>query len=109
MIRTEAQLTVSRFCELIGLSRRSFYARRTAYLAGPRQKGPWPTPTLDVIDADVVRIAESEPGWGHRKVWAMLRDSGHAEVSLSSVKRAMGRRGLLLRVDDPSAPRTTQG
>ncbi len=96
MIRTDAQLTVSRFCELIGLSRRSFYDRRSAHRDGPRRKGPWPTPALDAIDADVVRIAEARPSWGHRKVWAMLRESGHDRVSLSSVKRTMARHGLLL-------------
>jgi hypothetical protein len=96
MIRTEAQLSVSRFCELIGLSRRVFYARRTQHLAGPTRKGPWPTPALDVIESDVVDIAADRPGWGHRRVWEVLRERGHAEASMSSVKRVMARRGLLV-------------
>ncbi|MCU1504782.1 MAG: Integrase catalytic region [Ilumatobacteraceae bacterium] len=96
MIRREAKLTVSRFCELIGLSRRAFYERRAQHLAGPTRKGPWPTPALDSIDADVVAIARARPAWGHRKVWARLREDGNADVSMSSVKRAMARRGLLL-------------
>ncbi|MEO5901921.1 MAG: hypothetical protein ABIR68_17585 [Ilumatobacteraceae bacterium] len=92
MIRTEAQLTVSRFCELIGMSRRTYYAQRERQLLGSRSKGPWPTPALDAIEAEVVRIAEAEPGWSHRQVWSALLASGRQRASPSSVRRALGRR-----------------
>ena len=92
MIRTEAQLTVSRFCELIGMSRRSYYAQRERQRGGPRVKGPWPTPALDAVEDDARRIAAARPEWGHRKVWAQLREQGHMDVSPSSVQRALARR-----------------
>jgi putative transposase len=92
MIRTEAQLTVSRFCELIGMSRRSFYAQRERHRVGDRAKGPWPTPALDAVEAAATRIAAARPEWGHRKVWAQLREQGDVDVSPSSVQRALARR-----------------
>lgn len=94
MIRTEAQLTVSRFCELIGMSRRAYYARRERHLLGPRPKGPWPTPALDAIQAEVLRIVDATPSMSHRQVWAALRDAGLGAVSVSSVQRVMVRRSL---------------
>ena len=95
MIRAEAQLTVSRFCELIGLSRRAFYARRRNHLSGRSRKGPWPSPALDEIEHRVVEIARREPEWGHRRVWAELAEQDAPAVSISTVRRAMSRRGLL--------------
>jgi putative transposase len=97
MIRTDAQLTVSRFCELIGLPRRTWYAWKAKDAAGLPVKGPWPTPVLDAIEPDVVKTAEAWPAWGHRKVWAMMRHDDH-DVTVSSVRRVMARRGLLLPV-----------
>lgn len=91
MIRTEAQLTVSRFCELIGMSRRSYYARRERHLLGSPPKGPWPTPALDAIEAEVMRIVAAEPGWSHRRVWSALLADGHRRASPSSVRRALER------------------
>ena len=97
MIRAESQLTVSRFCELIGLSRRAFYARRRHHLVGRSGKGPWPSPTLDEIEPLVVEIARRQPEWGHRRVWAALGEHETAGGSISSVLRVMSRRGLLRR------------
>jgi hypothetical protein len=93
MIRTEAQLTVSRFCELIGISRRGYYARRERHLRGPRVKGPWPTPTLDALESAVARIADAEPDWSHRRVWSAAQADGVTEGSASSVQRVLSRRG----------------
>jgi len=95
MIRAEAQLPVSRFCELIGLPRRTWYAWRAKHAAGEPAKGPWPAPVVDAIEPDVAKYAEAWPAWGHRKVWAMMRHDGH-HVAQTSVRRAMARRGLLL-------------
>ena len=93
MIRTEAQLTVSRFCELIGISRRGYYLRRERHLRGPQPKGPWPTPALDAIEPEVARITDAEPGWSHRRVWSAVQDAGTAQGSPSSVQRVLARRG----------------
>ncbi len=44
MIRIEAQLTISRFSELIGVPRRTYHYRLAKWRAGDPVKGPWPAP-----------------------------------------------------------------
>ena len=44
MIRTEAQLPVSRFAELIDLPRRTYHYRLAKHRAGDPAKGLWPAP-----------------------------------------------------------------
>jgi transposase InsO family protein len=46
----------------------------------------------------VAKYAADWPGWGHRKIWGLMRADGHA-VSVSTVQRAMRRRGLLQPID----------
>jgi transposase InsO family protein len=62
---------------------------------GEPVKGPWPTPSVDEIEAIAVKYAEAWPAWGHRKIAALMRADGH-QVSTSTVERALRRRGLLL-------------
>lgn len=57
--------------------------------------GPWPTPVLDRIDPLVAEVVSSFSFFGYRKVWGALRLDGHEWISASSVRRSMGRRGLL--------------
>lgn len=58
---------------------------------------PWPSPAVDAVEARAAALKGDErfSPWGHRKIWGLLRADGVA-VSASSVKRALGRRGLLL-------------
>ena len=51
MIRVEAQLSVSRFAELIGVPRRTYHYRLGKWRAGDLEKGPWPAPVVDRIEA----------------------------------------------------------
>jgi putative transposase len=95
MIRQDAQLTVSRFAELIGLPRRTYHYRLAKLRAGEPVKGPWPAPVVDRIEPTVAKYAERWDAWGHRKIWAIARADGHDIGSQSSVKRAMARRDLL--------------
>jgi putative transposase len=95
MIRTEAQLTVSRFAELIGVPRRTYHYRLAKHRAGDPPKGPWPAPVVDRIEPQVAKYAGEWDAWGHRKIWALMRHDGHQVGSVSSVRRAMARRGLL--------------
>jgi transposase-like protein len=90
-IRANAGLSVTRFCEIIGISRRGYYSLRDRP-AGPSR---WPSPVLDRIEDAVAEIATASPRWGYRRVWRQLREDGDETVSPSSVKRAMQRRGLL--------------
>src|SRR5690554_6670771 len=95
MIRVEAQLSVSRFAELIGVPRRTYHYRLAKWRAGEPAKGPWPAPTVDRIEPLVAKYAGDWDAWGHRKIWAIMRVDGHDVGSQSSVRRAMARRGLL--------------
>jgi len=54
----------------------------------------WPAPVVDRIEEVAAEQAHKWSAWGHRKIHAMLRADG-VRVSASSVKRALGRRGLL--------------
>jgi transposase InsO family protein len=96
MIRAEADMTISRFAELIAMPRRTYTRRRARWLAGEPPKGPWPAPTVDRIEPTVAKLAEEFPAWGHRKIWALHNlDHPDEAVSQSSVRRAMARRDLL--------------
>ena len=50
---------------------------------------------LDRIDPLVAEVASSFAFFGYRKVWGRLRLDGHERISASSVRRSMGRQGLL--------------
>jgi len=95
MIRVDAQLTISRFSELIGVPRRTYHFRLAKWRAGDPVKGPWPAPVVDRIEPTVAKYAEDWDAWGHRKIWAIAHADGHDVGSQSSVKRAMARRNLL--------------
>lgn len=100
MIRTDAGMPITRFCELLGMPRRTYTRHRARHLQGVPVKGPWPAPVVDAIEATVAKLAEAWPAWGHRKIAAMhVVEYPDQPVSPSSVERAMRRRGLLQPVD----------
>lgn len=99
MIRADAEMSVSRFAELIEVPRRTYHYRLAKHRAGDPEKGPWPAPVVDRIEPAVAKLAGDWPAWGHRKIWAMGAFEGHDLGSASSVRRAMARRGLLQPVD----------
>ncbi|MDQ1005710.1 putative transposase [Streptomyces sp. V4I23] len=99
MIRTEAAMPTSRFCELVGIPRRTC----TRWQARARRgqsvvKGPWPAPVVDQLEPIAAKYAADWPAWGHRKIHWMMRADGH-DVSASSIERALRRRDLLQPVD----------
>lgn len=91
-------MTVVRFCERFGIPSSTWYYWRRAELLG-RPARRWPTPALDAVEdlAAAKKDDERFSAWGHRKIFGLLRSDG-VKTSLSSVKRALGRRGLLLPV-----------
>jgi putative transposase len=98
VIRQDAAMPVSRFCQLTGIPRRTYHRWQARARAGNPPKGPWPAPVVDVVEPFVAKYAADWPGWGHRKIWGLMRADGHA-VSVSTVERAMRRRGLLQPID----------
>lgn len=95
MIRRDADvaITTSRWCELLGIPRPTWYRWKAAAQSGQPGKGPWPAPVVDAIEADAAKLAEGWQAWGHRKIHGLLAADGH-EVSQASVYRALRRRGL---------------
>ena len=91
-------MPVLRFCQLTGIPRRSYHRWQANTRRTGRAKGPWPAPVVDPAEALVAKYAADWPGWGHRKVYGLMRADGH-RLSMSSVERAMRRRGLLQPVD----------
>lgn len=62
---------------------------------GTTTKGPWPRPARESVRESARRHALAHPGWGHRKVWAMLRHEGHA-CSQATVLGLLRDEGLIL-------------
>lgn len=99
MIRSEAAMPVSRFCQLTGIPRRTYQRRLARHRSGePVVKGPWPAPAVEAIEPLAAKYAADWPAWGHRKIHAIMAAGGH-HASVSAVERAMRRRGLLQPVD----------
>ena len=94
MIRAEAGLTVTRFCELLGVPRRTYQRWKAAGDPTPSMKGPWPAPIRDRIEQPAAQLALEWPAWGHRKIHALLAVDGF-DASQATVRRALARRGLL--------------
>jgi putative transposase len=98
VIRQDAAMPVSRFCQLTGIPRRTYHRWQAKARVGYPPKGPWPAPVVDVVEPVVAKYAADWPGWGHRKIFGLMRADGH-HVSVSTVQRAMRRRGLLQPID----------
>ena len=92
LIRIEGALPVARFCALLGIPRASWYRWKRAVRG---RRGRWPAPVVDALEPVAAGYAATFAAWGHRKLWALLQADGY-HVSMSSVARALGRRGLLL-------------
>lgn len=90
-------MTVVAFCDQLGIPRPTWYRWRAA---GSSDKGPWPTPAQDAVEADAKALAAGWDAWGHRKLAELKRvgiDGVTAgAVSDSTMYRALKRNGLCL-------------
>ncbi len=90
-------MSVTRFCELTGIPRATWYRWRAAGASSP---GPWSTPAQDRVEADAKALAAAWEGWGHRKLAELKRvgidDIAPAAVSDSTMYRVLSRNGLCL-------------
>ncbi len=93
-MRQQAGLTVSRFCELAGIPRPTWYRRARRATGELPARWPWPAPVRDQIEQPAAQLALEWPAWGHRKIHALLAVDGF-RASQATVRRALGRRGLL--------------
>ena len=98
-LRVEHGLSVSRFCQIVGLPARTYYDRRARHHAGQAAvRGPWPTPARDRVREQVIAMALAFPMWGHRKIAWLCRHDATA-VSDATCLRVLRDAGLVLPVD----------
>jgi transposase InsO family protein len=93
-LRVEHDLSVGRFCEVVGIDRSTYYRRRDRERRTGHARGPWPAPERQRIEQPAAQLALEWPAWGHRKIWALLRADG-IRTSQSTVLRALAARGLI--------------
>jgi hypothetical protein len=77
MMRQETGLSVSRFCEIAGIPRASWYRRAGRAADELPAHGPWPAPVREAIEQPAAQLALEWPAWGHRKIHALLRRGEH--------------------------------
>ncbi|WP_134773219.1 integrase core domain-containing protein [Ornithinimicrobium flavum] len=90
-------MPTTRFCKLIGVPERT-YRRWQAHARAGRPRGALARPARQASWEVVTGLAAKHAAWGHRKVWAMARHSGH-RVSMSTTARILDDAGLLLKAD----------
>jgi len=95
VIRLEAGMSTSRFCQLLDVPERTWRRWQAHARAGRRPKGPWPQPARDQVREAVLRHAGQHPSWGHRKIWAMCAYDGYT-ASQATVMRVLQDEGMLL-------------
>lgn len=95
VIRVEAGMSTTRFCELIDMPERTWRRWQARDRAGERPKRPWPRPAREAARELARKHALAHPAWGHRKVWAMVRHEGHV-VSEATILRLLRDEGLIL-------------
>jgi putative transposase len=98
-LRVEHNLTVSRFCWIVGLPARTYYDRRARHNADRVARGPWPTPARDGIRAAVIAVAVKYPMWGHRKIAWLCRHERGLVVADATCLRILREADLTLPVD----------
>jgi transposase InsO family protein len=98
-LRLEHDLSVRRFCRIVGLPERTYYDRRARHRAGQHARGPWPTPARDGIRATVCAVAIKYPMWGHRKIAWLCRHEHDLDVADATCLRILREAGLTLPVD----------
>jgi len=98
-LRVEHELSVRRFCRVVGLPARTYYDRRARHHGGRQtRRGPWPTPARDRVAERVIEMALSYSMWGHRKIAWLCRHDG-LTVSDATCLRVLRAAGLVLPVD----------
>lgn len=107
MIRVDSGMSVSRFTAMLGIPERTWrrWAQREA--RGPEEKGPWPRPAQNEVEAAVLELAAQWPTWGHPRIAALLRARGF-DASDSTVQRVMAGHDLLNPARDGSQRRALE-
>ena len=93
-LRSDEGLSVSRFCEWVGLPRSTYYYRRLQHFDEGPERGR--KTRLDPRLRERSReLALKYPMYGYRKIWVLLGEDRH-RVSRTTVYRWLKEEGLLL-------------
>lgn len=61
MMRQQAGLSVTRFCELVAIPRATWYRHARRAREGLPARGPWPAPVRDQIEQPAAQLALEWP------------------------------------------------
>ena len=78
MIRRDAGMPATRFCQIIGVPERTWSRRQARQRSGEQARGPWPRPARQSVHEAARTHILAHPALGHRKVWAMVLHEGIA-------------------------------
>ena len=102
MIRCDAGMPTTRFCQIIGVPERTWSRRQARQRSGEQARAPGrdrpgsrPRPARQSVREAARAHALAHPAWGHRKVWAMVRHEGLA-CSQATILRVLRDVGLIL-------------
>jgi putative transposase len=95
VIRVEAGMSTTRFCELFDMPERTWRRWQAKARRDQSPKGPWPRPAREAALELARKHALAHPVWGHRKIWAMVRHDGHV-VSQATILRLLRDEELIL-------------
>lgn len=95
MIRCDAGMPTTRFCQIIGVPERTWRHRQARQRSGEHARGSWPRPARQSVREAARAHALAHPAGGYRKVWAVVRHEGLA-CSQATILRVLRDEGLIL-------------
>ena len=98
MIREDAAMPISRFCDMLGIPRRSYFRRLACMRSGENAAARGAVTSVQLCAPIVAAYTARWPEYGHRRIHALMLRDGHV-TSPSTVLRTM----RLLRRCDRSA------
>jgi len=105
-LRTEAGLSASRACQIVGISRSRYYAVKTPSKPDPSQARRRKEAADEALLKRIRVICGDHPFWGYRRVWAWLRFREHYQVNKKRIYRLMRQADLLVKKRPKPAKRT---
>ncbi len=93
--RKEDNLSISKTCEILGLSRTEYY--RKVYGLVDYQKKEQVSDGLEPRKKDLIKeLSLNNPEYGHKKIWALMKFRHEIEITKYRTCQAMKEMGLLL-------------
>ena len=93
--RTEEQISISKACRILGLSRTEYY-RKVYGLKDYRKRERAPKEADPLKKELIERLSLADHEYGHKKIWALMRFRHNIEITKYETYRTMKELGLLL-------------